>query len=70
MMGEGREPRCVNCQSFKKIFVDDHIRNNEPNRIYDGMCTLEPVWQSISHGDQHYCSHHKSTMPPQSTGPR
>ncbi len=77
LMGEGSEmprggtqPRCINCAHFKRVFVDDYMRSMQPDRTNGGTCTLNPLWQSISNGAQHYCGQHKSTMRPQSTGPR
>ena len=64
------KPNCLTCQWFVKAFVDDHTFSIHPERIYDGMCSLEPLWQAVARGNEHYCSHHKSTMRPQSTGPR
>ena len=59
------QPRCINCTWFKKAFVDDHTFSINPERIYDGMCALEPLWQAVSRGNEHYCSHHKPPTPGQ-----
>ena len=55
------EPRCINCAHFKRVFMDDYMRSDHTN---GGACALNPLWQLISNGAQHYCGQHiKSTGP-------